>query len=211
MIRRSTVVYIVLLLGLVGAYLYLRDRPQAANIELTAQPSSEVAYLFPAEQGTPSNIRIESKAGKTVEVRRGADKTWGLIQPIETKADQASAEAAASQVSAIRVLDTVPEVDPKIVGLDDPQYVLTIKFDSGLERTAEIGVITPTQSGYYARDAQGKVVVVDRDSIDSLLGLLDNPPYQETLTPGPVSPTEASTPVPTTAQAGTSPSETATP
>jgi hypothetical protein len=200
MIRRPTVVYIVLLLGLVGAYFYLKNRPQSAEIELTAEPSSEVAYLFPAGEGAPSSIRIESKAGKTVEIGRGADNTWGVTQPIEAKADQASAEAAASQVTSIRILDTVPEVDAKVVGLEDPEYVLTTKFSSGMERIVDIGVITPTQSGYYARDAAGKVVVVDRDGIDSLLGLLDNPPYQETLTPAPAA-----------TKAGTPPSETATP
>lgn len=211
MIRPSTVVYIVLLLALVGAYFYLKNRPQSADIALTAEPSAEVKYLFTADEGSPSSIRVESKAGKTVEVARGADNTWGLTQPTEAKADQASAEAAATQVSTIRILDTVPNVDPKIVGLADPEYVLTIKFSKGGERNAQIGVVTPTQSGYYARDMAGKIVIVDKDAIDALLGLLDNPPYQETLTPGPVPLTETITPVPTTAGVGTPPSETATP
>ena len=98
------------------------------------------------------------------------------------------------------VLDSVPDVDPKIVGLEIPEYVLTIKFTSGVERTIDVGVITPTESGYYVRDAAGKIVIVGRSAIDSLLGLLDNPPYLETLTPLPPMP-----------EAGTPSSETATP
>ena len=211
MIRPSTVVYIVLLLGLVGAYFYLRNRPKPADIEVTAEPSSAVTYLFTAEEGTPTSIRIESKAGKTVEVARDADNAWALTQPIEAKADQGAAEAAASQVSTIRILDTVPDVDPKIVGLETPEYVLTIKFISGVERTVEVGVITPSESGYYVRDTAGKVVIVSKDAIDSLIGLLANPPYLETLTPSPVPPTETLTPVPPTVEAGAPPSVTATP
>ena len=215
MIRRSTVVYIVLLLALAGAYYYLNNRNKTADIEVTVEPSSEVAqvYLFTAQDGTPSSIRIESKAGQTVEIARGADNAWTLTKPIEAKADQGAAEAAASQITTMSILDTVPEIDPKIVGLETPEYVLTVKFTNGVERTVDIGVITPTESGYYVRDAEGKVIIISRSAIDSLLGLLDNPPYLETLTPSPIPPTATSTPLPAsqTPEIGTPSNETATP
>src|SRR5215207_380475 len=201
MIRRSTVVYVFLLLVLAGAYYYLnyREKP-AADIDLTLEPGSEVTqdYLFSAEEGTPASIRIESKSGETVEVARDAENAWALTQPIEAKAEQGAAEAAAGQVTTMRILDTVPDVDPQIVGLEVPEYVLTIKFTSGGERTVDVGVITPTESGYYVRDA-GTVVIVSKSAIDPLLGLLTSPPYLETLTPAPATP-----------EAGTVSSETAT-
>jgi hypothetical protein len=202
MIRTSTVVYLVLLLALVGVYFYLRNRGQAADIEVTVEPSVQVAqaYLFPVEEGTPISIRIESKAGQSVEVARDDDDAWILIRPVEANADPAAAEAAVSQVTSMRVLDTVPEVDLKIVGLEEPEYVLTVKFTSEVERTAAVGVITPTESGYYVRDATGAVVIVSRDALDPLIGLLDNPPYLETPTPDPA-----------TLEAVTPPVETATP
>jgi Domain of unknown function (DUF4340) len=203
MIRRSTVVYIVLLLVLAGAYYYLNNRKGSADIELTAEPATEAAqvYLFSADEGTPTGIRIESKAGEIVEVRRGEDNAWTLTQPAEAKADQAAAEAAASQVTTMRILDTVPDVDPGIVGLENPEYVLTIEFTSGEKRTVDVGVITPSESGYYVRDTEGTIVIVSRSAIDSLLGLLTNPPYLETPTPSPS---------PGTPEAGTAPSETPT-
>jgi hypothetical protein len=214
MIRRSTVVYIVLLLALAGAYYYLNNRNKTADIALTVEPSSQVAqaYLFTAADGTPSSILIESKAGQAVEIARGADNAWTLKQPIEAKADQGAAEAAASQITTMSILDTVPEIDPKIVGLETPEYVLTVKFTNGVERTVDIGVITPTESGYYVRDTAGKVLIVSRSAIDSLLGLLNNPPYLETLTPSPIPPTETSTPLPAsqTPEIGTPANETAT-
>ncbi|RPJ28068.1 MAG: DUF4340 domain-containing protein [Chloroflexi bacterium] len=194
MIRRSTIVYIVLLLVLAGAYYYLNNREQPADIELTVEPTSQVSYLFTAEEGTPSSIRIKSRSGKIVEVAREADNAWALTQPIEAQADQGSVEAAASQITTMRILDSVSDIDPEIIGLEVPEYVLTVKFTSGVERTVDVGVITPTESGYYVRDAAGQVVIVSRSAIDSLLGVLDNPPYLET-------PPEA----------GTLPSETAVP
>ena len=201
MIRRSTVVYIVLLLVLAGVYYYLNNREQPAEIELTVEPTSGVAqeYLFTAEEGTPTSIRIESKSGETVEVARGEDNAWTLIQPVEAEADQGAAEAAASQVTTMRIVDTVPDLDPGIIGLDDPEYILTLKFTSGGQRTVDVGVITPTESGYYVRDAD-KILIVSRSAIDALLGLLTNPPYLETPTPAAVTP-----------EPGTPSSESATP
>jgi hypothetical protein len=202
MIRPSTVVYLVLLLALVGAYFYLKNREQSADIEVTVEPTSEVtqAYLFPAEEGIPTRIRIESNTRGTVEVERDAEDAWVLTEPVEAPADQAAAEAAASQLTTMRIMDTVPDIDPQIVGLEDPEYVLTVTFTSAGERTVDIGVITPTESGYYVRNTAGEMVIVSRNAIDPLIGLLDNPPYLETPTPDPALP-----------EVGTPPIETATP
>jgi hypothetical protein len=183
MIRTSTIVYLVLLLVLVGAYFYLRNRnDQPADLELTLEPSAEVSYLFSEETGTPSRIRIEAGSGETVELARNAENAWTVTQPDEGAANQAAAEAAASQATAMRILDIVPDVDPEIVELDNPAHVLTVSFNDGAEQRVEVGSLTPTQSGYYVRDMDGQIVIISRSSIDALLGLLDNPPYLETPT-----------------------------
>ena len=187
MIRRPTVVYIILLLVLAGVYVYLNNREQPAEPEVTLEPTSQVSYLF-IEEGNPTLIRIESKSGEVVEVARGQDNAWALTKPVVAKAEQGAAEAAASQITTMRILDQVPDVDPAIVGLQDPEYVLTVEFTSGGERTAEIGVITPSESGYYVRDAEENIVIISRSAVDALLGLLTNPPYLETPTPAPTVP-----------------------
>jgi len=207
--RQSTVIYLLLFLVLVGAYYYLNNREQPADIALTVEPGSEISYLFTAEDGLPTSIRIESKAGDTVEVARNAENAWALILPIEATADQGMAEAAASQVTTMQILDRLPDIDPEIVGLTDPEYILVIKFTSGVERNVKIGVITPTESGYYVQNADGEIVIVSKSSVDALLGLLNNPPYLETPTPSSIAPSE--TPVPPTQEAGTPSNETPTP
>jgi hypothetical protein len=197
--RRSTLIYLLLLLVLAGAYYYLYNRKEPADISTTLEPENLVPYLFSADDGVPTSIRIEAKTGEKVEVARGADNAWKLILPLEAQADQAAAEAAASQVTTLRVLDTLPDVDPEIVGLSVPEYTLTIQFTSEVERKAEIGVITPTESGYYVRNEKGEIVIISKSSVDSLLGLLTNPPYLETPTP---SLTATVTPLPSTPETG---------
>jgi hypothetical protein len=207
--RRSTVIYLLLFLVLAGVYYYLNNREQPADISLTVEPDLEVSYLFAANDGLPTSIHIESKAGNIIEVARDADNAWVMNMPIKAKADQGSAEAAASQVATLQILDTLPDMDLEVVGLTSPEYTMVIKFTSGVERKAEIGVITPTENGYYVRDADGKIVIVSKSSMDVLLELLNNPPYLETPTPSPIPPTE--TPIPPTPEAATPSNETPTP
>ncbi|MEO5886917.1 MAG: hypothetical protein ABIQ77_04560 [Anaerolineales bacterium] len=191
--RQSTIIYLVLFLVLVGAYYYLNNReqqPEDIALTITVEPASEASYLFTAEEGLPTSIRIESQTGDIVEVARNAENAWALILPSEATADQASAEAAASQVTTMQILDRLPDIDPDIVGLTDPEYILVVKFTNSVERNVKIGVITPTESGYYVQNTDGETVIVSKSSVDALLGLLNNPPYLETPTPNPITLTE---------------------
>ena len=180
--RRSTVIYILLFLGMAGAYIYLNNRPEPADIAVTVTPEAAIKYLFSSADGNITNIRVESQTGEIVELARNAENAWALILPIEAAAEQGAAEAAASQLTTIRISEHLPNISPKDVGLDVPTYSLSVKFTNGVERIAEIGVITPTESGYYV-SIDGEIVIVSRSAIDTLIGLLANPPYAETPTP----------------------------
>jgi len=181
--RRSTIFYILLLLILAGVYYYLNNREEPADIAVTLEPQEEVSYLFSFDLGAPTSIRIESKTGETVEVERNAENAWALILPTEAAADQASVEAAASQITVIQILDRLPDISPQDVGLNDPEYKMDLKFTSGVERNVEVGVVTPTESGYYVRVDGGEIVIVSKYTLDSLFRLLNNPPYMPTETP----------------------------
>jgi len=205
--RRSTVIFILLFAVLAGLYFYLNNRGTPAEIEITVAPENVVSYLFDSADGVPTGIRIKSREGTVVEAVRGADKAWVLKQPIEAAADQGSVEAAASQVTTMRILDTLSEIDLSVVGLDDPEYKLTVTFD-GVERNVSIGVITPTGNGYYVLDADGRLVIVSVSAVDGLLNLFTNPPYLETPIP---SPTATETPIPASPAPGSATPATPTP
>jgi len=205
--RRSTVIFILLFVVLAGIYYYLNNRQEPADITVTFEPEEVISYLFEASNGVPTGIQIESKDGAIVEVARDASNAWILKQPIEAAADQGSAEAAASQATTMRVLDTLPDIDLDVIGLKDPNYVLTVRFEE-VERNVSIGVITPTGNGYYALNADGNVVIVSASSVDSLLNLFNNPPYLETPTP---SPTATETSIPPTPEPATPTPATTTP
>jgi hypothetical protein len=186
MIRRPTVVYITILLAAATVYLYLNYREPSAEPEATPGPDTQVSYIFPPGQGDPTGIVMEAKSGETVELTRNSEGAWALKQPFEAKAEQGSSEAAASQVMTMRVFEKITKIDPELVGLKDPEYTLTVKFKNGTERTIQIGVVTPTASGYYVQDsAGGDVLIISKSSVDALVGLVTAPPYLETPTPIP--------------------------
>jgi uncharacterized protein DUF4340 len=208
--RRSTVIYLLLFLGMAGVYYFLNHREKPADIALTVTPGETVSYLFSSSDGVPTSIRVESKAGEVVELARNAENAWALNLPLKASAEQGASEAAASQITTIQITDRLPNINPKDVGLDAPDYKLTVKFTNNVERIAEIGVVTPTGNGYYARSGD-EIVIVSKSSIDALIGLLTNPPYAETLTPSPIPATATETPLPPTPEAATATNETVTP
>lgn len=207
--RRSTVVYLLLFVVMAGAYYFLNSREKTADIALTLTPEETVSYLFSSSDGVPTSIRVEAKTGEVVELVRNANKAWALKLPVEASAGQGASEAAASQITTIRITDRLPNISPKDVGLDAPDYKLIVKFDK-VERIAEIGVVTPTGNGYYARSGN-EIMVVSKSAIDAIIGLLTNPPYAETLTPSPIPATATETPLPATSEIATATNETATP
>jgi hypothetical protein len=202
--RRSTVIVVLLFLVMAGGYYFLNNRPKPADIALTLEPADTISYLFSSAEGGPTSIRVESKAGEVVELARNAENVWALTLPFDAAAEQGSAEAAASQITALRILDRLPNISPKDVGLDAPEYTLIVKFTNDVERIAEIGVITPTGSGYYVR-TNNEIVSVSASAVDAIIGLLTNPPYAETPT---ASATPSQSPIPPTATNSPSPSST---
>ena len=181
--RRSAGIYIFLLAILVGAYYFINNRPPKVDDEISLSTPIPVEYLFSIEDGLPTRILIESKAGDTVEITRNEENAWVVTLPIETAADQGMVEAAASQITTTRILDHIPNLEKALVGLDDPEFILTIRFSGDVERIIDIGVLTPTGSGYYANRGDDEIVIISNTGLDALIGFLSNPPYLATETP----------------------------
>jgi Domain of unknown function (DUF4340) len=182
--RRSTWIVLVVFLALVGLTLFLNKKEPPADATAVT-PTALVEYLFNEADGLPTSIDIKGKTGEEVAIERNQAGEWVLKRPIETGADQASSEAAATQLTALRVLSR-PEVAPNDAGLAQPSYVMTVKLTGGMEKVVRIGDLTPTSSGYYVSfNESNEVLVVDKTGLDALLTLVTSPPYVSTPTPAP--------------------------
>lgn len=179
--KRTTWIVLVIFLALVGLMLYLNQQEPATE-EAEVTPTALTEYLITATDGLPTSIEIQNDSGAKVAIARNEAGEWVLKQPIETKADQGSAEAAASQLTSLRIVSK-PEVAPADAGLVQPSYILTVKLTGGTVKTVRIGDLTPTESGYYTSiDESEEVLIVSKTGLDSLLILVDAPPYVSTPT-----------------------------
>lgn len=182
--RRSTVVFLVLMLITLGAYYFVSKNPKKDDTAATTPipTATEVSYLFTSDSGTPKSIHIESSSGETVEVAR-IGNVWQVTKPIWAAADQGSIEAAVTQITTMSIVNRVKDVTPKDVGLDVPSDKIVIQFTNGAEQNVEIGVLTPTETGYYVRVNNGDIVIISKSAIDALTSMLTTPPFIATATP----------------------------
>ncbi len=183
--HRNTWLLLVILAGLVGLGWFLNQRAQAPAAE-TATPLPTAAFLYAPESGVQIvKFRLGSASGEYTQLERGADGAW-VVETAASRgiANPSSSEMAATQVGALRILNTLdspPALDA--IGLEEPQYTLVVSNSSG-QQVFQIGTATVTGSGYYARDANGTVVIVGKFGLDALLNLLSAPPFAQTPTPG---------------------------
>jgi len=190
--RAGTWITLILLAALIGITVYLNRKKE--NTAEATPTSEEITYVFAATEGTASSIEIKPADSELVRIARNEQNAWAIELPLEAEANQGLAEAAATQISALKVISPIDgKLD--VFGLDHPAYIITIKFSGDKQHTLEIGDSTPTNSGYYVRVDKDKMMITDLSGIDSLLQLVNFPPYLNTLTP---TPTLTSTPLPVT-------------
>lgn len=207
--RTGTWVALIVLAAVIGAAVYMnRQAEEAANTEPTAAIEEE-SFVF-AENSIVTGIEVKPAEGETVALKRNEEKGWVLSKPEEVEADQGAAEAAASQIMALKIINEVDaQKDPSIFGFDEPASTITVTFEGGKTSVLEVGDTTPSQSGYYLRVDEKKVYVVSFSGIDALTSLTFAPPYLNTPTPVP---TATSTPLPTaTSESAAEPAATPTP
>lgn len=191
--RTGTWVAVLVFAAVIAALVYINRNPlETADSEIT--PAAEEAFLFP-EAGIVTSIEVKPLEGDAVKLERNESQAWVLTQPDEVEADQGLAEAAASQIAALRIVTEVDNSkDPSIFGFDQPAYVITIAFEGGTTSTLEVGDTTPSANGYYVRMDGEKFYVVALSGIGALTNLSSAIPYLNTPTP---IPTATSTPLPT--------------
>ena len=180
--RRSTLILIgcALALGLLTWYM---QKPGNVIQQALATPTTKAPLpfnLLGPEQGPVSRIKIESASGKQVTLEN-AGGTWLVTTDHQGPADPDLAENASRTVMALRLVsqfETAP--DPAGSGLAQPAYTVRLTLQDGSPYTFQVGNETVTGSGYYVQPNQGKVVILEKDNIETLIKMVDAPPFLAT-------------------------------
>jgi len=194
MVRRNTLILFILFLLALSAYvLFNRQQEQQAAL---VTPTAATQPLWELDASTITGIQVEDASGRQVRLEQMSG-AWVLIDPTAEATDTARAASLATQLGSLTVrslLQTPPAAS--VMGLEPPAYTIRLMLGDGSRLTAEVGMETPTQSGYYVRMTDSRrpdnalVAVVNTYSVESIVDVLDSPPIYLTPTVGltPLSP-----------------------
>lgn len=175
MLKRSTLIVVgIFIILLVVAALILRNQD---NVEEESELATESSYLIEIGESEIIAMDIQDSDGSKVVVSRDTDGKWILVEPPDETADEARIESVISQASTMRTVSILDlEVDLADLGLDQPKNWIVLTLSNGEQKTAFIGDVTPTNSGYYAYSSGVPVQVVNKANVDGVLGILTEPP-----------------------------------
>ncbi|MFQ5716441.1 MAG: DUF4340 domain-containing protein, partial [Nitrospinales bacterium] len=153
---KETIWLSALLLAVV-LYYFLVDIPFLKNKE-DEKERAEKILLF--ETKDVDEISIESPL-QTKVLKRQASDTWELVKPLETKADNDTAQALLSSLHDARFTKLVEE-NPEnlaVYGLDTPSLKIVLKLKDE-EKSVLLGDASPVGSSIYLkRGGESKVLL----------------------------------------------------
>ena len=139
MIKKPTLILLVFAIAL-GLAVYYFDWKRSENAKPPADTSKPA---FSVDVSNISSFTLAHPAQKDdVPIRfEKRDGTWWIAQPIDTRADQSTADGIVDQLAEDRVSQTEPgpEDRRKAYGLDPPQASIEFKLQGGAKHTLLIG------------------------------------------------------------------------
>jgi Domain of unknown function (DUF4340) len=196
MIRRNTLILLILFVILLGVAIYLQKRPISSSTPIAT--STPAPSLLNTTSTAITAIKMEDKEGQ-VAATIGQNAQWAVQQPANGQITAGNMQEILSQVTSISVLATLETPPPaEATGLNQPDYTLTFSLTTGQDLTLKIGKLTPTSSGYYVQVNQGNPQVVDKYGLDRVIELLKTaratPTPPPTVTPIQAAPSQTPTP-----------------
>jgi hypothetical protein len=175
MLKRSTLIVVgIFIILLIVAVLILRNQE---NVAEESGLTTESSYLIDVGASEIIAMEIQDSDGSKVVVRRDTEGKWIMVEPPNEIADESRIESAVSQAGTMRTVSILDlEVDLADLGLDQPKNWIVLTLSNGEQKTAFIGDVTPTNSGYYAYSSGVPVQVVNKANVDGVLGILTEPP-----------------------------------
>lgn len=196
MIRRNTLILLVIFVLLVGLTIYLQKKGPASSSQ--SPTATQAPSLMNTTTTAITGIKMVDKDGQ-VAATIGQNAQWAVQQPLNGQITAGNIQEILSQITTINVLASLETPPPaEATGLNQPTATLTFSLTTGQDLTLKIGKATPTGSGYYVQLNQGNPQIVDKYGLDRVIELLKTARATPTAPPPTVTPTlTAPSPTPT--------------
>lgn len=186
MVRRSTWIVLAIFVLMVAAAVLLprlQKTDETPESTATNQPTQIKVYDLGLEDVVW--IQFMDMQGKLVEVERESPTAdWVMVGETVDTSDSIRIGSIAGQLMAMQALRTFEtELGVNAVGIDNPNYTVTVRTATGDVIINKIGNLNAVGSGYYIKVDDEPVVIVAKIVIDEILGILTEPPLAATPTP----------------------------
>lgn len=174
MVRKSTLILLIVFAVLVGLAYYLQQNPLPEASSTPAAPSATAeGPVLPGWQSSDiAAVELASMDG-TVELVQTADSSVWTMGPDGPEIELSLVEQVRSQLVAATVQASLPEgYARQALGLEPPVSTLTLRGAGDRQARIYIGAKTPTGNGYYVQVDEQEPVVVSSMAIDTVLDLL---------------------------------------
>lgn len=174
MIKRPTWILVALFaVSVVGLLLWQRFKPDETASE--ALPT-QAPKLFDFDASVITRLELKD-ATQTVFYIKQPDGNWYFSTDTMTVADSTEIMNRLATLMSVRVLNVLktPPGDD-LTGLSQPVLTLMMTLEDGKTYQLVVGSPTATGSGYYTRAGGSQVLVVNKSTVDQILGLKTAPP-----------------------------------
>jgi Domain of unknown function (DUF4340) len=139
MIKKPTLILLVFAIAL-GLAVYYFDWKRSENAKPPAD-TSKPAFSLDASKISSFTLAHPAQKDDIPTRFEKRDGTWWIAQPIDTRADQSTAEGIVDQLAEDRVSQTEPGTEDrrKAYGLDPPQASIEFELPGGAKHTLLIG------------------------------------------------------------------------
>ena len=186
MVKKSTLILLIIAAVLVGAYVWLQNQ---GSLDFSSQSDEPTATPLPRfiqlEASNLASLKLTRPEQEDLIISKTADGGWQINVPgasiTEGNIAQIMTEFNAIQVKQQLNLD----LDLTTLGLNNPQYIFTLTQGDGTQHNIKIGNANPLNTDYYAQLDAGAPVLVSQDSIDNIVSIIESAATPPTPTPAP--------------------------
>ena len=186
MVKKSTLILLIIAVGLVVGYVWLQNQGSLDFSSHSDEPTAtSLPHFIQLESSNLVLLKLTRPEQEDLIISKSEDGGWQINVPgasvTEGNIAQIVAEFNAIQVKQQLNLD----LDLTTLGLDNPQYSFTLTQGDGTQHIIKIGSTNPLNTDYYAQLDAGAPVLVSQGSIDNIVSIIESAATPPTPTPAP--------------------------
>ncbi|MEK6222403.1 MAG: DUF4340 domain-containing protein [Chloroflexota bacterium] len=185
MLRRNTVIVLVVFAILLAGVFYLQKNP-AEKPEVDGTPKVKSASIFSFIKPDIEQAAFKDVIGTELVILKGEKpqedeniQSWKILSPATQidLVDNKSINKALKLLAAWKELLVIEVItNMELVGLQEPLYTIEIVLSTGSKANIKIGTQNVTRTGYYIQVDDGQPRLVATPDIEEVVGLIHTPP-----------------------------------